>query len=65
MKDAIVAVPENKMPPGSSIYLYTAKARKKLDEIDRAITSNLRAARLVAGDTIDDSGYSGRQQKRR
>lgn len=49
LKDKICADPENQMPAGS-FWRFTAKTRKKLAEIDRAITNNLRAARLLVGE---------------
>jgi hypothetical protein len=64
MQSAIESDPRNQMPPGH-LFLYTPQARKKLDEIARAITSNLREKRRLAGDPVDDSGYSGRQSNRR
>ena len=48
-----------------SLWRYTAKARKKFDEIDRQITSNLRADRIARGLPVNDCGYSGRQTNKR
>lgn len=48
-----------------SLWRYSAAARKKFDEIDRQIASNIRADRIARGLPVDDSGYSGRQTNRR
>lgn len=49
LKNDLCSKPENQMPAGS-FWRFTAPTRKKLDDIDRAITSNLRAARLLSGE---------------
>ena len=59
----IRTLPENQMPIGS-FWLYTAKARKMLRQIDWAIFANIKQARLAAGNLVT-SGYSGRQTKRK
>lgn len=41
MQVAIHNDPVSRMPPGSGIYLYTPKARKKLQDIAWAITYHL------------------------
>jgi hypothetical protein len=63
MSAAIEADPKNQL--SGSIYRFTPAARKKLDEIGRAITNNLAAARAAAGNPVRADGYSGRQTNRR
>lgn len=42
LRERIQGDPANRTPPGSpSIYLYTPKARKKLDLIARAISERI------------------------
>jgi hypothetical protein len=66
LREAIEADPVNQIPRGSgSIYLYTPKARKKLDEITEWISHNLLMARKARGEVINIDGYSGRKCKRR
>lgn len=48
-----------------SIYLYTPKARKRLNDIDRAITWHLSDKREAEGRPVPTEGYSGRQSNRR
>lgn len=58
--------PKNQIPRGSgSIWLYTPKARKRLDQIALALALKTREKRKLAGEYVDESGYSGRQSKRR
>ena len=64
MMREIESDPKNRMPP-SSIFLYTPKARKKLDNIARVITWQLAEKRRLAGNPVSADGYSGRQSKRR
>lgn len=63
MRGDIEAKPENQQT--GSIWRFTAKARKKLNAIDWAITRNLRLAKLARGECVNDEGYSGRQTNRR
>ena len=65
LRRQIEQAPENKMPPGTSIWIYTAAARKKLDAIDRAITHNMAEKRKAEGNPVPPDGYSGRQTNRR
>ena len=61
---AIESDPANRNPPGS-LFIYTEKARKKLDRIAREITNNMAEARKSAGNPVPCDGYSGRQSNRR
>lgn len=61
---AIEADQANRMPPGG-LYIYTPKARKKLDAITRAITANMAEQRAQDGRPVPTCGYSGRQTNRR
>jgi len=61
---AIEADPANRNPPGS-FWLYVPKARRQLDRIARAIADQVRERRQARGERLDQSGYSGRQSKRR
>lgn len=61
---AIESDPANRTPPGS-LWLYTAKARKKLDDLRRIVANNQRAERLARGEVVNDAGYSGRKTNRR
>jgi hypothetical protein len=54
--------PDNKS--GTGLYLYKPKVRKKLDDIDRAITFHLADLRKERGQPINEAGYSGRNSKR-
>lgn len=49
---------------GTSIYLYTRKARAKMDRIARAITDRLSEKRKAEGRKVVVDGYSGRQTNR-
>lgn len=64
LREEIESDPANKNTDGG-IYLYTVKARKKLDAITEAITENLRQAKVARGELINTAGYSGRQANRR
>lgn len=64
MRRIVESEPSNRMPAGS-LYLYTPKARRKLDEIDRAIAEKSAEQRAAAGNPVPASGYSGRQTNRR
>jgi hypothetical protein len=63
MQRIIESDPLNKASGG--LYLYTPKARKKLDEIQRQITHNMALKRAAEGRPIVADGYSGRQTNRR
>lgn len=63
MQQAIEADPANKQNGG--LYLYTPKARKKLDAIARQITHNMAMKRAAEGNPVVCDGYSGRQKNRR
>ena len=64
MIEKIEADPANKNIPGS-IYIYAPKARKKIAELARAISSNLEDKRIAEGRPVRCDGYSGRQTNRR
>lgn len=64
LRERLAADPKNRNVDLGSIWIYKKDAMKKFDEIDRAITANIRAARLARGETINDAGYSGRQSNR-
>lgn len=64
LRTAIESDPANRNPPGG-LFIYTEKARKKLDRIDREITHNLDEARKAAGNPVSCDGYSGRNSNRR
>lgn len=64
LREAVCAAPDARSPAGS-LFMFVPKIRRKLDEIDRQITHNLRTARIARGETINDAGYSGRQTNRR
>jgi len=64
LRTAIESDPANHNPPGS-LFIYTEKARKKLDRIDREITHNLAEARKASGNPVSCDGYSGRNSNRR
>ena len=64
MQERITSDPKNQMPKGS-IFMYKPAASKKLGEIARAITDNLREAKIARGEKINDAGYSGRKSNRR
>jgi len=62
---AIESDPANLNQPGTSLFIYTEKARKKLDKIAREITNNMAEARKTAGNPVPCDGYSGRQSNRK
>ena len=62
MQAAIESDPNNK---SEGFFLYTLKARRKLDAIRREITHNMAMKRAAAGDPVIADGYSGRQTNRR
>jgi len=64
IKENVCCDPTSSNPTGG-IFLYTAAARKKLDAIDRAITENMRVARVARGNAPTSDGYSGRKSNRR
>ena len=64
IREEICSDSSNLNTPGG-IFIYTAKARKKLDEIDRAITANIKEARSLSGNPVVECGYSGRQTNKR
>lgn len=64
LMEDIQSRPENHMPAGS-VYLYTPNARKKLENITRAITWHLADKRAAAGRPVLADGYSGRNCNRR
>jgi len=47
------------------VYLYTPKARKKLDAIREQITYNIAVKRAAAGKPVKVCGFSGRLTKKR
>lgn len=63
-RKAVEDEPTNRSTPGD-FYLYTPKARKLLDDINRAITWHLEDRRIARGETINHAGYSGAKQKHR
>ena len=65
LRIAIESDPANLNPPGTSLFIHTEKARKKLDKIAREITYNMAEARKASGDPVPCDGYSGRQSNRR
>lgn len=64
MQTAVCADPANKNP-GGGIHLYTKQARRKLDQIARAITFQMAERRTAAGNPVAADGYSGSTKKRR
>jgi predicted kinase len=62
IREAIEADPANK---AEGLYLYTPKARRKLDAITRQITHNMAMKRAAEGRPVVADGYSGRQCNRR
>lgn len=62
LRRAIEDEPKNRT---KGLWMFSKSARKKLDEIDRAIAHNIREQRIASGRLVDDSGYSGRQTNRR
>jgi hypothetical protein len=57
MEKDICNDPKNKQ---DGFYIYTPKARKKLDEIAWAITYHLRDNRRARGENINEAGYTGK-----
>ena len=62
MRAVIESDPANK---AEGLFLYTLKARRKLDAITRQITHNLAMKRAEEGRPVVADGYSGRQTNRR
>lgn len=63
MMETIKNNPENQLI--GQFYLYTEKARKKLDVISWAITYHLKDLRIARGENISNGeGYTGRKQNR-
>jgi hypothetical protein len=56
--------PANKAKDGE-FYLYTKKARIKLDKLARAINDLLIEKKKANGTYVEPDGYSGRQTNRR
>lgn len=56
--------PANKSKDGE-FYLYTKKARIKLDKLARAINDLLIEKKKAKGTYVEPAGYSGRQTNRR
>lgn len=55
--------PENQLV--GEFYLYTKKARKKLDEISWAITYHLKDLKEAMGEKVSDgAGYTGRNSNK-
>jgi len=65
LQEAITSDPASRNTKQNSIYLYEPKARKKLNDIARAITYHLKDTREDEGSPVSTEGYSGRQSKRR
>jgi len=57
--------PANRNVPGSSIFIYTTKASKKLQAITEQITHNMAEKRRLEGRPVPCEGYSGRKSNRR
>ena len=64
MQAMVASDPANRNPDGG-IFIHTAQARRKLDDIAQAITFHLDDSRTAAGRPVPTDGYSGRQSKRR
>ena len=64
MQQAISEDPASKAT-GGGLFLHTAPARKKLDEVASAITMHMADDRAAAGRPVPTCGYSGRQTNRR
>jgi hypothetical protein len=64
LQSEIESDPANKNTDGG-LFLYSKKARAKLDKIARQITENLREAREKAGNPVPCDGYSGLQTNKR
>lgn len=60
---AIMSDPGNRNTSGG-LYIYTPRARRKLDAIAVAITMHMDDERNAAGDPVSQDGYTGRQSKR-
>lgn len=58
MEKKIKEDPKNQL--SGQFYLYTPSARKKLDAIAWAITYHLRDTKIARGESINDSGYTGK-----
>jgi hypothetical protein len=56
--------PKNLAPPGG-LWKLSPQARKKLDQLARAVAHNQAEKRKLAGDPVLTDGYSGRQTNRR
>lgn len=56
--------PNSKSPPGQ-LWIYTKKARDKMEKIRRHIVSLQIEERKAAGTYVAPDGYSGRQSNRR
>ena len=65
LQQQIVTDPANRNTTPDSIYLYTPKARKKLNRIAQAITDLLIERKKRDGTYKPAPGYSGRQTNRR
>jgi len=63
LRERITSDPANQQT--GSIYLYTPKARRKLNAIDQAITWHIKDNREAQGRPVPTEGYSGRQSNRR
>jgi hypothetical protein len=63
MLKEIMADPENAQQ--DSLHLCKPKARKKMEQIEQAITNNLAEARDATGNPVPTNGYTGRNSNRR
>lgn len=52
MQEAIRSDPANKLPPGSSLYIYTPKARKRLNDIAWAIRYHTEDKRTLRASSV-------------
>jgi hypothetical protein len=59
---SIESDPSNK---GDDFYLFSKKARKKLDSIRLQIAYNIRESKIARGESINSDGYSGRKSNKR
>jgi hypothetical protein len=57
--------PANRNPPGTSLFLYTRAAVRKIDRINQQITHNLAMRRAAEGNPVPTAGYSGRKCNKR
>lgn len=64
MQAAIASDPANRNTAGG-IFLHTAAARRRLDDIAQAITFHLDDSRTAAGRPVPTDGFSGRKSNRR